>query len=136
MNKFIASGRLVHDPEVRYSQGQNGEQMCIARYPLAVDKRQRRTGDQQTADFIPCIAFGKSAEFAEKYLKKGTKIAIVGHIQTGSYTDKNGQKVYTTDIIIDEQEFIESKKESTKNQQTTPEFVNIPQGIEAELPFR
>lgn len=135
MNKFIGIGRLVHDPEVRYAQGKNGEKITIARYTLAIDRKIKHEGTAN-ADFIPCIAFGKSAEFTEKYLKKGTKISIVGHIQTGSYTDKNGQKVYTTDIIVDEQEFVESKKEESKSQQTTPEFVNIPQGIEAELPFR
>lgn len=135
MNKFISTGRLVHDTEVRYSQGKNGEKIAIARYTLAIDRKIKQDGTAN-ADFIPCIAFGKSAEFAEKYLKKGTKISIVGHIQTGAYTNKDGQKVYTTDIIVDEQEFVESKKEASKSQQTTPEFVNIPQGIEAELPFR
>lgn len=135
MNKFIGIGRLVHDPEVRYSQGKNGEKITIAMYTLAIDRKIKHEGTAN-ADFIPCVAFGKSAEFTEKYLKKGTKISIVGHIQTGSYTNKNGQKVYTTDIIVDEQEFVESKKEESKSQQTTPEFVNIPQGIEAELPFR
>lgn len=135
MNKFIGTGRLVHDTEVRYSQGKNGEKIAIARYTLAIDRKMKQEVTAN-ADFIPCITFGKSAEFAEKYLKKGTKITIVGHIQTGSYTDKNGQKVYTTDIIVDEQEFVESKKEATKTQASTPEFVSIPQGIEAELPFR
>lgn len=135
MNKFIGTGRLVHDPEVRYSQGKNGEKIPIVMYTLAIDRKIKKEGTAN-ADFIHCIVFGKSAEFAEKYLKKGTKITIVGHIQTGSYTDKNGQKAYTTDIIVDEQEFVESKKEESKSQQTTPEFVNIPQGIEAELPFR
>lgn len=125
MNKFICIGRLVHDPEVRYSQGKNGEKIPIARYTLAINRKIKQEGTAN-ADFIPCIAFGKSAEFAEKYIKKGTKIAIVGHIQTGSYTDKNGQKVYTTDIIVDEHEFVESKNESSKSKQSTPEFVNIP----------
>ena len=97
MNKVILMGRLTRDPEVRYSQGQNGEQMAIARYSLAVDRRRaRNTGDdQQSADFINCVAFGRQGEFAEKYLKKGTKIAVTGRIQTGSYTNKDGQKVYT-----------------------------------------
>lgn len=135
MNKFIGIGRLVRDPEVRYSQGKNGEKMPIASYSLAINRKIKQEGTAN-ADFIPCITFGKPAEFAEKYLKKGAKIAIVGRIQTGSYTDRNGQKVYTTNIIVDEQEFVESKTEASKSQQTTPEFVNIPQGIEAELPFR
>ncbi len=101
MNKVILMGRLTKDPEVRYS----AEQTAIARYTLAVD---RRTKDA-SADFIPCVAFGRSAEFAEKYLHKGIKIVIVGRIQTGSYTNRDGQKVYTTDVIVEEQEFAESK---------------------------
>ena len=106
MNKVILMGRLTKDPEIRYSQGE--EPMAIARYTLAVDRRGSKNQDQ-TADFPSCIAFGKSAEFAEKYLHKGTKIAVTGHIQTGSYTNKEGQKVYTTDIIVEDQEFAESK---------------------------
>ena len=107
MNKVILMGRLTRDPEVRYSQSNSGDgQMAIARYTLAVDRRFNRNGDQN-ADFIGCVAFGKSAEFAEKYLKQGTKIAVTGRIQTGSYTNKDGNKVYTTDVVIEEQEFAE-----------------------------
>lgn len=145
MNKVIMMGRLTRDPEIRYSQ--NGDQMCIARYTLAVDRKFKKQGDGQTADFINCIAFGKSAEFAEKYLKQGTKIAITGRIQTGSYTNKDGNKVYTTDIVVEEQEFAESKSASENNGGYTPAarpepsaagdgFMNIPDGVEDEgLPF-
>ena len=109
MNKVILMGRLTRDPEVRYSAGENST--CIARYTLAVDRRFARgnTDDGNNADFIPCVAFGKSGEFAEKYLKKGTKIAVTGRIQTGSYTNKDGNKVYTTEVVIEEQEFAESR---------------------------
>ena len=108
MNKVILMGRLTRDPEVRYSSGDN--QMAIARYSLAVDRRGRREGnDGQTADFINCVAFGRAGEFAEKYFHKGIKVLVTGRIQTGSYTNKDGQKVYTTDVIIEEQEFAESK---------------------------
>ena len=106
MNKVILMGRLTRDPEIRYSQG--NDQMAIARYTLAVDRRFNRNGDQ-TADFINCVAFGRSAEFAEKYLKQGTKIVATGRIQTGSYTNKDGNKVYTTDVVIEDQEFAFSK---------------------------
>ena len=139
MNKVILMGRLTRDPEVRYTQGDNA--MAIARYSLAVDRRFKRDGDPD-ADFINCVAFGKSGEFAEKYLKKGTKIAVVGRIQTGSYTNKDGQKVYTTDVVVEEQEFAESKNSSSSdNNQSAPEnkntdFMNIPDEIEdSELPF-
>ena len=107
MNKVILMGRLTRDPEVRYSQGDNAS--AVARYTLAVDRRFKREGDGQTADFINCVAFGRSAEFAERYLRQGTKIAITGRIQTGSYTNRDGAKVYTTDIVVEEQEFAESK---------------------------
>ena len=107
MNKVILMGRLTRDPEVRYTQGDN--QMAIARYTLAVDRRFNRNGDENTADFISCVAFGKSGEFAERYLRKGTKIAVTGRIQTGSYTNKDGVKVYTTDVVVEDQEFAESK---------------------------
>lgn len=107
MNKVILIGRLTRDPEVRYSAGENAT--AIARYTLAVDRKYKQER-QQNADFIQCIAFGRSAEFAEKYFRKGMKIAITGRIQTGSYTNKEGQKVYTTDVVIEEQEFAESKK--------------------------
>ena len=139
MNKVILMGRLTRDPEVRYTQGDNA--MAIARYSLAVDRRFKKDGDEQTADFINCIAFGKSGEFAEKYLKKGTKVAVVGRIQTGSYTNKDGQKVYTTDVVVEEQEFAESKNSgSSDNNQSVPvnkntDFMNIPDGIDEELPF-
>ncbi len=114
MNRVILMGRLTRDPDVRYSQG--AEAMAIARYTLAVDRRQSRgSQEQQSADFISCIAFGKSAEFAEKYFKRGTKIAVEGRIQTGSYTNKDGQKVYTTDVVVDNQEFAESKSSTSSN---------------------
>ena len=106
MNKVILMGRLTRDPEVRYSQGENST--AIARYTLAVDRRFKRDGDQP-ADFIGCVAFGKLGEFAEKYLRKGTKVVVTGRIQTGSYTNKDGQKVYTTDVVVEECEFAESK---------------------------
>ena len=108
MNKVILMGRLTRDPEVRYSSGDN--QMAIARYSLAVDRRGRREGnDGQTADFINCVAFGRAGEFAEKYFHKGIKVLVTGRIQTGSYTNKDGQKVYTTDVIVEDQEFADSK---------------------------
>ena len=138
MNKVILMGRLTRDPEVRYTQGDNA--MAIARYSLAVDRRFKRDGEPD-ADFINCVAFGKSGEFAEKYLKKGTKVAVVGRIQTGSYTNKDGQKVYTTDVVVEEQEFAESKNSSSSdNNQSAPvnkntDFMNIPDGIDEELPF-
>jgi len=143
MNKVILMGRLTRDPEVRYSQGDNS--MAIARYSLAVDRRFKRDGDEQTADFINCVAFGKSGEFAEKYLHKGMKIAVVGRIQTGSFTNKDGQKVYTTDVVVEEQEFAESKNSgnatgtpntsSNSNSSSGDGFMNIPDGIDEELPF-
>ena len=111
MNKVILMGRLTRDPDVRYSQGESP--MCVARYTLAVDRRQRRQEGQQEADFISCVAFGKSGEFAEKYLHKGSKIAVTGRIQTGSYTNRDGQKVYTTDVVIEDQEFAENKGQSS-----------------------
>ena len=107
MNKVILMGRLTRDPEVRYSQGENAT--AVARYTLAVERRFNRNNDDQTADFINCVAFGRSGEFAEKYLHKGTKIAVTGRIQTGSYTNKDGVKVYTTEVIVEDQEFAESK---------------------------
>ena len=153
MNKVILMGRLTRDPEVRYSQGESS--MAIARYTLAVDRR--RGGNQQdgqTADFIGIVAFGRSGEFAEKYLKKGTKVVVTGRIQTGSYTNKDGVKVYTTDVVAEDQEFAESKGSnagnggnsyggdfsSGNNSNETPSaagdgFMNIPDGIDEELPF-
>lgn len=137
MNKVILIGRCTRDPEVRYSQGENAT--AVARYTLAVDRQFKRDGDQ-SADFINCIAFGKRGEFAEKYLRKGTKIAVVGRIQTGSYTNKDGQKVYTTDVIVDEHEFVESKAASQNNGSgSTPVssdgFLDIPDGVDTQLPF-
>ena len=138
MNKTILIGRLVAEPDIKHLQG---ETSSVARYRLAVDRKFKREGEQ-TADFIPCVAFGKSAEFVEKYLHKGTKIAVVGRIQTGSYTNKDGQKVYTTDVVVEEHEFVESKGTSsgTGQQSTQPVdqdgFMNIPDGIDDdELPF-
>ena len=147
MNKVILMGRLTRDPEVRYSQGDVAT--AVARYTLAVDRRFRREGEA-TADFINCVAFGRQAEFAERYLRQGTKIAITGRIQTGSYTNRDGAKVYTTDIVVEEQEFAESKAsgatQATNNSyQPSPApsprndigdgFMNIPDGIDEELPF-
>lgn len=137
MNKVILAGRLTRDPEVRYTQG--AEPMAIARYNLAVDRRFKKEGEA-SADFISCISFGKNAEFAEKYLKQGIKIAVCGRIQTGSYTNKDGQKVYTTDVVVEEQEFCEKKSDSAAPTQPTPStygdgFMNIPTGLEEELPF-
>ncbi len=147
MNKVILMGRLTRDPEVRYSQGENA--MAIARYTLAVDRRQSRNSqnNDQTADFIQCVAFGRSGEFAEKYFRKGIKVLVTGRIQTGSYTNKDGQRVYTTDVVVEEQEFAESKSASQQNgggaapaDRPSPDdagdgFMNIPDGIDEELPF-
>ncbi len=116
MNRVILMGRLTRDPDIRYTQGDS--QMCIARYTLAVDRRfSRNNNDGQNADFISCVAFGRSGEFADKYLRKGTKIAVTGRLQTGSYTNKDGVKVYTTDVVVEDQEFAESKNasQSSKN---------------------
>ena len=138
MNKWIGLGRLTRDPEVRYSQGENNT--CVARYTLAVDRIFNRNSDQ-TADFISCVAFGKAAEFAEKYFRQGVKVAVVGRIQTGSYTNKDGQKIYTTDVVIEEQEFAESKNNNASDNSNKPQkakddgFVNIPDGVEDSLPF-
>lgn len=133
MNKVILMGRLIKDPEIRYGQGENAT--AVARYTLAVERKIKN--DDQNADFIRCVAFGKLAEFAEKWLKQGTKICITGRIQTGSYTDKDGRKVYTTDIIVEENEFAESKKASldgSKPQADGDGFTNIPDGAD-ELPL-
>ncbi|RHV71031.1 MULTISPECIES: single-stranded DNA-binding protein [Clostridia] len=141
MNKVIMMGRLTRDPEVRYSQGENPT--AISRFTVAVDRRFHREGEQ-TADFIGCVAFGRQAEFAEKYLRKGTKIALIGRIQTGSYTNREGQKIYTTDVVVEELEFAESKAASEHAGNITPAdtpaqsndgFMNIPDGIDEELPF-
>ena len=145
MNKVILMGRLTRDPEVRYSQGENT--LAIARYSLAVDRRFKRDGEA-TADFINCVVFGKSAEFAERYFRQGMRVTISGRIQTGSYTNKEGVKVYTTEVVVEEQEFAESKGASEANAggyqagpAPTPSapagdgFMNIPDGIDEELPF-
>ena len=160
MNKVILMGRLTRDPDIRYSSGENGTE--IARYTLAVDRRFRRQEGQQSADFISCVAFGRSAEFAERYLHKGMKIVATGRIQTGSYTNRDGVKVYTTDVIVEDQEFAESKSASDANSAAYRErhhepeggasardmsgdpeggkpddgFMNIPDGIDEELPFQ
>lgn len=142
MNKVILMGRLTRDPEVRYSSGENS--IAIARYTLAVDRRFKKDGEA-TADFIGCVAFGKQAEFAERYFRQGIRIVVTGRIQTGSYTNKDGNKVYTTDVIVEEQEFAESKAASERHTGQTVEtplgaadangFMNIPDGIDEELPF-
>ena len=141
MNKVILIGRLVRDPEIRYTQANNVQQETqVARYTLAVGRRYRRDGDTQAADFIGCVAFGRQAEFAGKYLRKGTKIAAVGRIQTGSYTNRDGQKVYTTDVVVETQEFAGSKAAGESHQGQQPAytdnngFMTIPDGQE-EIPF-
>lgn len=135
MNKVILTGRLTRDPEVRYSQNDT----AVARYTLAVDRMTKNA--EQSADFIRCVCFGKTAEFAETYLRKGIKISVVGHIQTGSYTNRDGQTVYTTDVVVENQEFCESRNASSAAPSTQPSsdsadrFMNIPDGIDEELPF-
>ena len=154
MKKVILMGRLTRDPEVRYSQGERS--MAIARYTLAVDRRGRRSqeGSEQTADFIPCVAFDRAGEFAEKYFRQGMRVLISGRIQTGSYTNRDGQKVYTTEVIIEDQEFADSKNAAGgstggygggyQQPASRPEpssaigdgFMNIPDGVDDEgLPF-
>ena len=133
MNQFIGKGRLATDPEVRYAQVQNGEQMAVARYRLAINRRGMDAG----ADFINCVAFGKQGEFAEKYLKKGQEILISGRIQTGSYTNKDGQKVYTTDIVVEQHEFCGTKEDNSAAPKAPDgEWTAIPDGIEDDLPFK
>ena len=150
MNKVILVGRLTKDPEVRYSGGENT--LAVARYTIAVERRFKRDGEA-SADFISCVAFGRSAEFAEKYLRQGTKIAVSGRIQTGSYTNRDGQKVYTTEVVVEDQEFAESKNASEQHTggfgggygapapapaapaASADGFMNIPDGIDEELPF-
>ena len=139
MNKVILMGRLTRDPEVRYSGGDNAT--TVAKYSLAVDRRFKRD-NEPSADFINCVGFGKTAEFAEKYFRKGMRICVVGRIQTGSYTNRDGQKVYTTYVVVEEQEFAESKGASENNGADRPQpstdsngFMNIPDGIDEELPF-
>lgn len=145
MNKVILIGRLTRDPEVRYSQGEN--RTVIARYTLAIDRKYKRDGEQ-TADFINCVAIGRNGDFAEKYLHQGIKIAVCGRIQTGSYTNKEGHKVYTTDIVVEEHDFCERKADNGTAMQYGTQggfpnygragsdgFQNIPDGIDEELPF-
>ena len=159
MNQVVLMGRLTRDPDVRYSAGDNS--LAVARYTLAVDRRFKREGEP-TADFIGCVAFGRQAEFAEKYFHQGIKIAVTGRIQTGSYTNKDGNRVFTTDVVVENQEFAESKAASDMNRGQVPEdpagytrqynapqrsaetappmdagagFMNIPEGIDEELPF-
>lgn len=148
MNKVILMGRLTRAPEVRYSSGDN--QKAVARYTLAVDRRYKRQEDEQTADFINCVTFGKGAEFAEKYLHQGTKIVVEGRIQTGSYTNKDGQKVYTTDVIVESHEFAESKSSSQQDGSSVPSapsrpdpssestdgFMDLSEYDQQELPFK
>ena len=137
MNKVIEIGRLTKDPEIRYSQGANTT--CVARYTLAVDRKFKQEG-QPNADFINCIAFGKLGEFAEKYLHKGVKIAVTGRIQTGSYKNKDGNTVYTTDVVVEEQEFCESKSQSNSQPQPAQSndnsWMDIPDNLDdSSLPF-
>ena len=150
MNKVILMGRLTRDPEVRYSAGENA--LAIARYTLAVDRRFRRDGEA-SGDFFFCVCFGRTAECAEKFFRQGLKIAVTGRIQTGSYTNREGQKVYTTEVVVEEQEFAESKSASDNYAASHPQnsapapsmpspsaataegFMNIPDGIDEELPF-
>lgn len=141
MKRVILMGRLTRDPSISYSQ--SGDNLAIARFTMTVDRRGRRQdgADQQTADFIGCVCFGRQAEFAEKYLRQGVKIAVTGRIQTGSYTNKDGQKVYTTDVVLDDIEFAESKgTQDTGASRPAPSaagdgFMNIPDGIDEELPY-
>ena len=137
MNKVILMGRLTKDVEARVTQGNNP--MTISRYTLAVDRRYNKDGEQ-SADFISCVAFGKAGEWAEKWLRKGTKVVITGRLQTGSYTKDDGTKVYTTDVVVEEQEFAESKSNSQPAEEkpqpsTGDSFMNIPDGFESELPW-
>lgn len=144
MNKVILMGRLTRDAEVRYSQGESST--AVARFSLAVDRRFRRDGDDQSADFINCVAFGRTGEFMERFGRKGTKFLVEGRIQTGSYTNKDGQKVYTTDVVVEQVEFAESKASGDNSgyvptDRPSPSgaagdgFMNIPDGIDEELPF-
>ena len=145
MNKVILMGRLTRDAEVKYSQGESST--AVARFALAVDRRFKRDGDEQTADFINCVAFGRVGEFFERFGRKGTKFLVEGRIQTGSYTNRDGQKVYTTDVVVENVEFAESKSSNDSNggsvssDRPSPSgdagdgFMNIPDGIDEELPF-
>lgn len=131
MNKVVLIGRLTRDPDIRYSNQQDGTQMAIARYSLAVDRKGKDSG----ADFISCVAFGKHGEFAEKYLKQGMKMGVSGRIQTGSYTNKDGIKVYTTDVIVEDHEFCEKKADS-EPESAPDDFVQVPEDAVKDLPFK
>ena len=151
MNKVILMGRLTRDAEIRYAQGDNS--LAIARFSLAVDRRYSKNAEEQSTDFINCVAFGKIAEFFERFGRKGTKFVVEGRIQTGSYTNRDGQKVYTTEVVVEDQEFAESKAASDNYAASHPQqrsaepsmpspsaasadgFMNIPDGIDEELPF-
>ena len=146
MNKVVLMGRLTRDPDVRYTRGERA--MAVANYTLAVDRRGKRSQEgEANADFIQCTAFDKAGEFAEKYFRQGLKIVITGHIQTGSYTNRDGNKVYTTDVVVEDQEFAESKAAAGQAADSRPQqkpdqmpvdadgFMNIPDGIDEELPF-
>ena len=139
MNRVILMGRLTRDPEVRYSQGENS--MAIARYTLAVDRRGKKEGNEQTADFINIVAFDRAGAFAEKYFRQGMRVLVSGRIQTGSYTNRDGRRIYTTDVIVDEQEFAESRRDGGQQaaqgqpSETGDGFINIPDGYDDGLPF-
>ena len=152
MNKVILMGRLTRDPDVRYSQGENAT--AVARFTLAVDRRFSRRDGENTADFIGCVAFARQAEFAEKYLRQGTKVVLTGRIQTGSYTNRDGQKVYTTDVVAEDLNLRRARQRRDRTQASSPSriptrsrrrrllpqrrgdgFMNIPDGIDEELPF-
>lgn len=137
LNKWIGIGRLTRDPQIIKSQTQDGKDTTTARYTLAVDRRGKKNEGQQDADFISCVAFGRNGEFAEKFLKQGIKIAVCGRIQTGSYTNKEGQKVYTTDVIVEEHDFCESKGQAQQEAPASGDgFMSVPEGIENDLPFK
>ena len=137
MNKVILMGRLTRDPEVRYSRGERS--MAIARYTLAIDRRKTQQNSDPGADFINCVAFDRAGEFAEKYFRQGLRVLISGHLQTGSYTNKDGQKVYTTDVIVESQEFADSRRDGSgagSRGSNDDDFMNIPDNVEDEgLPF-
>ncbi len=137
MNKVSLIGRLTRDPDIRRTQGENS--ITVARYTLAVNRRHKKDG-QQEADFISCVTFGRNGDFADKYLRKGMKIAVNGRIQTGSYQKQDGTKVYTTDVVVEEHEFCESKGNSSSGAAQAPAvdadgFMDIPDDIDEDLPF-
>ena len=149
MNKVILMGRLTRDPEVRYSPGQNGSQFAVSRFSIAVDRRfagKAQDGSEVNTDFFNCTALGKQGEFVDKYLRKGTKVVVVGRIENDNYTNKSGEKVYSVRIVVEEVEFAESKKAAEQNGGNVPgynanntpdnNFLDIPEGIENDLPFK